>query len=383
MAQFQSNLPLSKQVYYDLNLRNQVSEGTSARAVPLAFYESRGQPIVEQANKYSMSVVRFQCDSMSLPVFKAEIATGSTQSNVNLMIQNITLDYDAAGTITSIPATPLLFTQRDFYSPVPNAPSLNPPHYVQEQNTTYYDSYSYQHFVDILNTALQTSMTALIAAVGAALAGVDAPVAYWNSDSSKLEIRSRSDFFEEALTNKCRIHFSKSLYALFPNFDVIKNDYTIDNKKDYRIISRSYNGKNINSNFFGAFNGVVTTQEYSDLAALCPYGSLVFTSTSLPITPNILSAPYIFEDGHLTQVFSSIQNIQPIITDIATQDFSFRSNLLYIPSGQNRYINLHGNQPITKIDLQVWMLQKDGRLIPFFLHPNASCSVKFLFELIE
>ena len=161
--------------------------------------------------------------------------------------------------------------------------------------------------------------------------------------------------------------------------NVIKNNFTVTNKRDYRIIFNSNSGKDVESNFFTAFDGIVTTQEYSDLSALCPHSSLVFT-TSMPSLQSQLSSPYIFENGHLKQIFGNIVNQNSIISDLATQDYSFRSNLLYNPTAEYRRITLLGTSPLTRIDLYVWVLKKDGRLSPFYLHPNSSASIKILFE---
>lgn len=378
---------LPKRIWYDMNILLQTTDGLNDRVSPLSFSEERGSAVVQAAERYTMSITRFQIDTQTLAVWIPEILPGSTQTDRDKMINTVNIDYDdGAGTITVVPATHLIFTQRDFYSTPPLPPSSNSPNFTQLINTTYYNSYSYQHLIEITNTALQTAMAAIITATGGGaspLFGVDPPVAYWNSSNDKMEIRARSDIFDSSLTAQASLYFNRPMYAMLPNFNVLKNNFSITEKRNYKILFNSNSGLSVEPNFFGGFDGIMTTQEYSDLSVLCPYSSLVFTSGTLPIIINQMSAPYIFKDGNLQQIFNTVANTSLIISDISTQDYSFRSNLLYNPTAEYRRISMTGSQPISHVQVSVHMLLKNGTMIPFFLHPNSSASMKIMFERID
>jgi hypothetical protein len=60
----------------------------------------------------------------------------------------------------------------------------------------------------------------------------------------------------------------------------------------------------------------------------------------------------------------------------------YRPNILYVPSGQYRYITLQGNQPLNQIDINIFYQLKTGELIPFMLTNGGTASIKILFEKV-
>jgi hypothetical protein len=75
-------------VYYDLVVTN--FSNTLSQSIPIEFKETRNSPIIDNANDYMLSVVRFQVDSYGLPSFMANIQPN--QGNRDLMIESVTLE---------------------------------------------------------------------------------------------------------------------------------------------------------------------------------------------------------------------------------------------------------------------------------------------------
>jgi hypothetical protein len=111
----------------------------------------------------------------------------------------------------------------------------------------------------------------------------------------------------------------------------------------------------------------------------CPIAAIVFTSNLLPIVPNQLSNPIVYNEGVILSQTTD-NNFAQIITDLATNEYGYRCNVLYTPTAEFRRIELTGNTPLTNLDVNVFWRSKFGELIPFRLSSGASASIKFLFE---
>ena len=78
-------------IYYDACMRN-VQQTNTDYAPQLTFSESRVVPLLPCCNDYKMSIVRFELDTYSLPLFIPQIQLN--QNDPNLMVQSITVEYD-------------------------------------------------------------------------------------------------------------------------------------------------------------------------------------------------------------------------------------------------------------------------------------------------
>jgi hypothetical protein len=121
-------------------------------------------------------------------------------------------------------------------------------------------------------------------------------------------------------------------------------------------------------------------QEFSTIDTWSPVASIVFTSNTLPIISNQLSAPLIFNNGQTSTGIGNNANFAQVITDFVTNQQVFKPNILYTPTAEYRRIDMTGNTPLTNIDINVYWRDKLGQLIPFLLASGATATIKFLFE---
>jgi hypothetical protein len=125
-------------------------------------------------------------------------------------------------------------------------------------------------------------------------------------------------------------------------------------------------------------------QEWSSIDLMTPINSIVFISNTLPIIANQQSASKSKNNKDIFTPDSERSTTQHLlmITDLMTNQQGYRPNLLYVPSGQYRYITLTGNQPLNQIDINVFYQLKTGDLIPFQLTNGGTASIKLLFEKV-
>jgi hypothetical protein len=215
-----------------------------------------------------------------------------------------------------------------------------------------------------------------------------------------------------------KIAFNSSLYALFNSFPAKEKILTIGGVKErYYVLDFFATGKDLvtaaptltgvpyssgvsytfNSVYRDSLTGRYTipipttgeivysyvndfikqAQELVTITTWTPINAIVFTSNTLPIVPNQVSA--VSTLGVEPTPSSTGNDFALIITDIQSSD-GFLPNILYVPSGENRYIDMTGNQPIRNIDINVFYRVKTGQLIPLRLPSGGTASIKLLFK---
>jgi hypothetical protein len=376
IAQIRSN-PNYK--YIDLTVRS-FQESPDVTQRQLRFHDQRDSNIVNNARDYKMSVVRFQMDSFQLPLLFFQVARN--QADPNQGAYTVTLEYDdGAGLITSTVPFPVMWIAQNAYLPVPGPPSSN--NLGVQQIDPYYWCYSYEHMLRLTNTALFDAMVALKALVPALLT-VEEPFLAWQSDSQKARLYARESHFDTAVFPQVRIYFNRPLYALFNSFSWVNFAGTRANNQQHLLNVNSYNGANISTLIhFGIDKLIFCDQDVSTIANWSPVSSILFTSATIPIEPNDLSNPTIFIDGNQYNSGSTYSLSDNIITDMSTDQDSYRSNLLYLPQGENRWISLRNDMPIREIDISVYWRDYLGITRPYYMPPGASCSIKILFQKIK
>jgi hypothetical protein len=125
---------------------------------------------------------------------------------------------------------------------------------------------------------------------------------------------------------------------------------------------------------------IQTFQEYSTIVNWTPVESIVFVSNTLPIVSNQLSSPVIYNENQIISGNGNNAKFAQIITDIVSNEQSYKPNLLYNPTAEYRMVSLTGNRPLTNVDISVFWRNKLGNVIPLNLLSGGSCSLKFLFR---
>lgn len=379
-------------IYYDLQLFNIGNNKTPDDISHLKFQETRSQPLVTKADDYDMSITRFQCDTYSLPIYEAEITPN--QGNPDAMdlfvyfiyndgVHDPNLGYNSGN-------VRMLWERVDFTKSVPVPPNQTPTGF--QVDSSYYYSYDYSHILRMVNLALDKAMIAIRAGFPFLpdykdLTNVEAPFLVWQKESNSANLYARADYFDVSKTPTVQdpvieIYFNRSLYAMFNSFPVRKFSPINNFSAHYQIMVDSVkNSRVISGNFqFETERFICLPQEYSTISQWAPVSSLVFTSATLPIVVNQLSNVHLFQNNNLIQLSGATNNFRTIITDLSTNEQSYRPDIIYTPTGEYRWISLTTSQPISQFTLEVYWKSKVGKLIPFHLPAGGSCSMKVLFR---
>jgi hypothetical protein len=373
-------------VYYDMITRNYSQVGKNDD-VPLIFEETRDSPILLDASKYSVSVVRFQVDTYSLPVFFCGIQPN--QGNRDLSVYSVTLEYYDS----KVPGSEDPEQQYIIWIPQDKDPNLTIPSPPNQQSTgfqaesSYYFCYHYNYLILLINNAIETAFLALQARHPVDLAFASTPFLYWDNARSCVSVISQELYFNldpsAGRDPIVRIYFNRALYALFNSLPFYHLSDSDSFGRVYQLINSGDNGARILTNPFstGLSQVIVIEQEYTTTQNFTPVSSILFlTDGSLPVRANLVSQPKIYINGQQLQFTNQPDNYNMIITDLQTDEFSYRPQLLYYPTAQFRYIDMINQGPLKRIGIRVFWRSKLNTLIPLNIQANGSGSIKLLFE---
>lgn len=383
-----TNIP--DHIYYDLNIINNDTTGTNP-PVRVIFNEVRNSPFVNKPDDYYVSVARFKLEtSNTLPIFIPQIELN--QVDVNKTIYTFTMTY----------ISPVNFQNYEFQFNIGWTPenlsvaSPPSPTTLDGQSSPYYYGYSYQHFVDLMNIALQACITGLNTTVqGATGSGIpnylSFPFFLLDENTKRLSLVARESVYSAvAGLHKVKIFCNSPCFNLISSFQAKYYGTNVTNGKNYEIVIRNIE----NTNFYlqnnsasppvYLYNALQMYQQYSVMPLWSPIDKIQFSSSLLPVSPSLAGKPEIFNNNTSLTQGGNNANITLSITDFQQQSDNggnlYLPYIAYVPQGEYRFFDLFGNNPITAIELTVFWVDKFGNAHPFYLQSNCNASIKLLFR---
>ena len=361
-----------KFIYFDIQVTNYVSSQT----IPprLSFVETRTNPFLIDPQDYTLSIIRFQLDTPSLPIFVPEIALNQLDSNRT--IYSLTLEYDDFKIQQFI----------EYYSPDISIPQPPPPNPLPDNSSGYYNIYSYQYFINMINKTFIRAFDKLVEEFGAEnMPTTNPPFLSWDSVNNVAIINADKAGYANG-ENLINIYFNNSLFNLFSSFLAIYEGYNVSYGMNKMIsIENNLSGSNtiqlpIDSDpLTPTYTAIQMVQEYSTISLWSPISSIVFTSNTLPIVATQVGTPVLFYDANLNLGTSSANNFSQIITDMIATDCQYKPTLICEPY-YPREVDLIGTGSLNTIDINCFYKTKLGQLQPFVLNSGCSASIKIMFS---
>jgi hypothetical protein len=354
-------------VYYTITLYNK-----SQNFAPAVFTDNRNEPIIQTPQAFHFSVVSFTIDGMGIPIFIWPLlpTPPNPENTPNNTFYSVSLTY---GGFTQ--TTYLIYTYFDTSVTIPWV-------------------FSYQHMVDMINTAYATAFTALAAKVGfpGYPAGIThAPYMTYDHDTGMFQMNFQAAY----ATTTVKAYMNGPLYDFFDNFEVLFNDYTKGSPPVVNPLAFQFIVKNNGNNRIAALDypgsatistdpGWAVRQETISLSLWNDAASIVFTSGLIPVNSELL-APAEVGFGTTNTSTNQFKNIL-IEFDIFTDDTissPTRSIIQYFPRGEYRLVDLKGNTPLNAIDIQVYWKSYQQVYYPLYVSPNGTLQAKFMFRKRE
>ena len=378
-------------IYYNITLTN---NNLSTDSVPpnVTFSETRNQPFLNCPEDYHMSVVRFSLETPTLPVLacipKQPPYSGS--DTVNTLQYQIFLakNYNPVTGLTSgIANANLIMIPSSVYTPVPVFPVD-----LTDTGNPYWNCYSFQIFVDMVNTALSTAFDTLYGLTPPA--GCIAPYLYWDIGSNTAVLNVSQNLQLEA-NGALQIFFNGPLYSLFSSFPArfgpLRNVTGDFQRKLYQITINTGPDANISSQIITVGTPPISTtvntynilQEYSTAPLWTPIDSIVFTTSMIPVNPELAAAPIVYNSNSVFTSIGTNASISNVLTDFIvplTTGTEYKPSINYTPSGEYRLSALFGTNPVSSIQVSVYYKNRFGVLIPITLGTGCSSSIKIMFR---
>lgn len=359
-------------IYYDLDLINNDTTGQNPPQI-LRFTEIRNSPYLMSPENYFVSVARFSIQTPSLPVWIPQAQIG--QANPNLLIYSFTLKYKT-------------YEYQQYVNFVPtdlSQPTPAPPITFQDLETAYYFVYTYQQAISMFNTALASAVSglnALVVAGGDVLPSTNAPFFEFDPNALLFILDADEAGYANTLANPIQLFCNAPCFTLFSTFQAIYYGYAnIVNGKNFQFVIKNINGTNELT--LPTYTALQMYQEESTSALWCPIQSLVFTTALLPVSPELIGVPKVFNsDSNLFNTGNNA-NISNILTDFIVPfepNNTYKPNIVYTPNGEYRLMDLNGASPLSALEMSVFWKDVFGTLHPFYLNSGCSASIKLMFR---
>jgi len=397
-------------IYYDISIFNNDTSGNMP--VNLKFSEQRsGGALIDNPNDYYLSIVRFEIDSPSLPIFIPQRRSGGLFDD---LIYSFGLE-----TIKGSNNSPTTrFKKRVQYIPVnPNIevdgqvqPNSLQTGSIYNLSDEYYFIYNVRQWLRMVNTSLDDLFKAMKASDsnGAdplipqnTFSSAKAPFFDYNSSSGLISLYTTTHYLDTKDTTRLRLFWNSPTNTIFGGFDTIvapkATSVLFDNTAPaegtasishpstyYQVNIDNQNNKNTVSFVSPSNSFTQSTQSYPSMPMCSPIQNIVFsTSGNLPVSNSQIGNPTIFKSDGDCAVQGGADNISPILTDFIVpliRGDEYKPKINYSPS-EYRLLDMKGNTPLKSCDLQVyWKSKVDAKLHPFVLGSQCGASCKIMFR---
>jgi len=384
MTTLLNDADLSKQpshLYYDAIIGN--THSINEDEPYLRFNEKRQTALLKYPQNYKMSIVRFMCDTHTLPIMQPSIMTQEDQNkyfpnDINFDRTNYSITIEKNGNKIQ---QYIEFVPQDTTKMKPsNFNEDGSPYYL----SGYYDIFSYEHFISMVNDTIKNILSS-------ALFGYPfyegLPTFMYDASSKKISFQAPTSVWSSNDGNDYKIHLNTALYRLFNsipanhlnNKDLHGRNYQLDTYNHVNNIVSLINYNTLNGSYtdLAGKNFYFISQEYSTCENWTPVSSIAFTSNTLNVEDTPLSAFHEYKNGREVVEGNANRTIN-MITDIAVP-----SNYLpgiYYASQNYVWSDLKNDTPLTDINIEVYWILKRAEIHPFKFCAGGSASIKFLFQ---
>jgi hypothetical protein len=349
--------------------------------------------------------VRFELQTPTLPVFIPIIAPEPNPNypatSPNPYTDNINYTpYEIAISINGDE----YFEKVVFVSQNTSLPDPLPPTQIGQPTHPYYYCYSYQQFLNCVNTAIATAWNRVPLDDGR----YGPPPSFWfdeissrfkfnavaqkpglNPTDPQIPVWNTGTSTNPLSTAYATLWMNEPLYNLLSGFDFItyqrppKNPASEPLQYRMKIYQQFENTK---ANPLATNNAalyIIMTSEQIDIAVWNPIKALVFTSGLIPLLPTLTSQPKSLESSGAFSSYGNNSNLSTQMTDFEvpfSATNTYKQSVNYQPSGEYRLIDIQSDLPVSSIQVSVFWKNLDGILTPFYLDGGQSGNIKIMFR---
>ena len=335
-------------IYFNITIAN-----TSTTASMLAQTTvNRTSNILDNPSQYYLSVIRYKIPANDTPIFIWPHSGG-----VETPRYYVTISYGG----------------NDYTQLVTWVPTL-------QNVAATYDAYwyvtSYQHVIDLINTALNLAFQAAKTA-NPGMPPINSPFLTYDSTNYLFTMNAAEAYNNAAgAVATAEIYFNSLLWQFFessqlktytPGHATVKNAY-------FSIKNNGNNQRTVDHPVTGVSTDIYEmTQEANTLYMWNDIRGLAITSSSIPVTLEQNSNTSAETDGLNYNIISDF--------DINTERGpDARTDIYYVPQAQWRFADMISTSPLRSIDVKIFWVDRLGRLYDLYLQPLRGADIKIMFR---
>lgn len=350
--------------------------GSNATGSIVSYVDSRNGAILPRASDYNMAVQRFTAQGMMLPLYTPTIVLGQSNPNLTNLQFSIAWQYDAGGgDISPVFANTqsVMWTPQDATTTIPGPPQT------QQVSSDYYNAYTYDHVLTQINNAIDAAVAACMAPFQSWWAVKFSNMDWPNIGAELMFSRPPSGFPGFVLQGMDPTIFTTPRTSI--QRGLVTAQVTVSESL-YMLFRGMPSAKVSNGYWIYPSPGLSLAAQQSDSGDWwSPVGSLLFSSSTLPIVSEVQGDPVKLGNSDFTP--SASQNTIRAITDYVLPLEGGASDFLglvtYDPAIL-RYISMTSSEPLVSLSWQLlWRNARTDELLPVRLTAGGSVSIKLVF----
>lgn len=367
--------------YLDIEV---INNSTDATPQPIEFNVRKDSSIVDVASDYYLSVIRFSFFS-NIPTIIPQVVVGNNIPYNGQTLYYVNIGYGATpqtATFNSASSFSVAHVPDNAYLPTP---LYFPSSQFQLYNDPYFYIYSIQNFLDMVNTALNSSYNWCKTEYPSQLEKSISPKFVWNTSTNKINLLVSEEFVEGLSTNTFYISMNPLLYGLFDTFPSTCVSLVANNQsKNYILNVRNVHG-------FGSYaipqgeepelvDVYNVPQQESSVVSWCPCTSIQFATGTIPVNLTQAGSPKYL--GQNLAGPNGNQTTSNVITDYTIPleiGCEYTNQLLYyIPTSEYRLFDLNSSDLLNTLSLTIQWRDINGFNHVCTLKQNQTANVKIM-----
>ena len=345
---------------------------TGARNVNATFEHSYDRNVLEVAGDHLCAVDSFSLPLQNLPLFIFPVQVGQAagpsqastiQIGVTKNMTPATIISGATETVTH-DLTALTWVPQDLSFSAVDQTGVSVP-----RISPYYFGYSYEHFVNLVNTALNTSW----AAEGSPGGAGEVPVFAYDEVNNVFSFQL-SDAFRNAVSsaNGWSVCWNAAFDDLMNNFNVINNPQV--QGTDFYMLENVLSSL---TNRNAADDGCVFSQDYPTTDAFNSAQRIIVLTNSIPVAVDYFPSPF----GQLQS--GGLSNTENVLADVSL-DFNNnvayqRSLMVYAPENY-QWSDLQSTLPLRRISVKFMWADAQNNFYDINMGISDHITIKLRFD---
>jgi hypothetical protein len=345
--------------YFNVSINNQTILPKLA-----SFNVNLDTAILSKSSDWMLSIIRFSIPTNTLPLLICPIVPN--QGNPNLTPLVFGIFYGGNYYFTNV-----IWQSIDMFTTPPIQASL------KQIITPYYYSYTYDHFISLLNTCLSTVYNL---AVAGGLPNVSAPQFVFDPSTQLITLIAPSQFTNYGSPGVPILYCNQAMSVYFTTFDFhIQNPVINERYGDFVLYQKPYNSNGYTPVGSAASNpsSLFSFSQEADLKILWGALKKIVIKSNVGATQEIIPA-FNNSTGELTDSFNVERVLQDFIPNLDLA-YQARMYLNYSPTAQYRLVNLSDSSPLRNLDLQIYWTDVQNNIYPLFISPNQLIDIKIGF----